>query len=880
MALNESKQVRGLTADAWLIPVVFFLSLFMGISSAWAGHHHDEDETPIEKDCSSSAGDLVINELRTSGGGGSVEFVELVVRVAGVDVSGWTLCYSDDEDDEECLDLADGEGHYYNAGVSQGTDTLDTYDIGLYLVYEEFNFHPNHGEVILLDADGDVVDYLFYTDEDDDDVCSDDDDKRWEVSSSCRSCLVDHHSNEKDLARRPDGTGDWQDNGTADTMGDNNDGHSTPIDHYEIIHDGLGVTCQPEEILIVACENSDCSSRLSSAATVTMTPAGWDGGDTIVFTGTILAELEYNAAETITLGMSSAQPSASNGYRCTRYLGGPGVSCSMAFSDSGFLFTVPTQTSCKTSGDITIQAVEKDGGGACKTKLIKNSTKTISFWSTYVTPASGTVPFQVNGTSVAGSAPGTGVSLSFDSQSRADIQLRYADAGLLQLNAYYEESGHHSSLVLAGQTQFIVRPAGLCVSSSTANNACVSGDGTCSSFVDAGTPFDLTVQGMCWQADGEAGSQFCDNSVTPNFMLDSISLSHGLVAPVSGVAGDLGVSSLDISSSGTASVSQTISEVGVFTVTADPPDSYLGESTLFAGETFASANIGRFIPDHFQISLSPLPPVFADACGSLTYIGQPFDWAVVPQLTLTAMNGATSAVATQNYEGSFWKMANVSLAYTYAETVAASALSPSAGAQLYPSTANCNGQVTLDLDEGGAFAYTRPDPTSPIAPFEPTVTLALTAAEVTDSDGVCYDTGSGCQGFSVSGITGNHQQFGKGVAPPIFGAETDPLIMTAAAYAYDGASWQLSTSDTCTSVAYSATPSGITVTTAPASPLTLDSGQGRLTLTPTADAGQAGGTVSVGFDFPAWLEPDPTGVATFGIARGNDRIINWQEISR
>ena len=105
MALNESKQVRGLTADAWLIPVVFFLSLLMGISSAWAGHHHDEDETPIEKDCSSSAGDLVINELRTSGGGGSVEFVELVVRVAGVDVSGWTLCYSDDEDDEESLFL-------------------------------------------------------------------------------------------------------------------------------------------------------------------------------------------------------------------------------------------------------------------------------------------------------------------------------------------------------------------------------------------------------------------------------------------------------------------------------------------------------------------------------------------------------------------------------------------------------------------------------------------------------------------------------------------------------------------------------------------------------------------------------------------------------
>jgi MSHA biogenesis protein MshQ len=441
---------------------------------------------------------------------------------------------------------------------------------------------------------------------------------------------------------------------------------------------------------------------------------------------------------------------------------------------------------------------------------------------------------------------------------------------------------------MLGSDSFVTAPAGLCVYSDEVNSDCVSGDAACSVFKAAGASFALKVKGVCWQSAGETNAQFCDNTTTPNFRMDNIALTHTLVAPLSGVAGTLGVSTANISSSGEASVSQSVSEVGVFTFTADPPDDYLGVSGIFTGTTFTSANIGRFIPHHFDVALSPNPPTFADTCtgggASFTYLGQSFNWAAVPQWTLRAMN--TASVLTQNYEGSFWKLADPLSSYSYVDTTVpagAGPLTPSASSQLLPDTSNCGGTVTMSLTEASGFNYTRPTLSSPISPFAPNVSLTIAQARLTDADNVCYDLGggAGCQGFEVTGITGNHLRHGQTQVMNNFGPETADITNSPFEVRYyNGTAWIVNDADNCTT-GLSFCPSARITDIAPDP---VAGGKGTMTVSSLS----VPETLPVCPVAPAWLTSltdctaldSSCGEFTFGIYRGNDRIINWREVLR
>ncbi len=662
------------------------------------------------------------------------------------------------------------------------------------------------------------------------------------------------------------------------------------IDHYEIRHDGSALTCTPEEIQVMACLVSDCSELSTTSATLTLTPSGWDGGDEVTFTGSSDLLLRHTTPEVITLGMSNPVPVATNGYKCVDFIGGPSVSCAIEFFDSGFDFSVPTQVSGKGSDPITITAVRKDETGTRCVPAFVNRTETINFWSSYAAPATGSLPLLVNGTEVAAAAPGTGISLSFDASGQSTFTVLYSDAGQVTLDARFEGAGDEAGLEMTGNSSFVVHPAGLCTYSDAADSDCASGDGSCSRFVVAGTPFPLKVKGVVWENDAEADSDFCDtNATTPNYQHVGITLSHNLVAPLSGISGSLGITSVDIVAAGEVSVAQVVSEVGVFTFTADPPADYLGAGDVFGGATFTSVNVGRFIPDHFDVTILPDPPLFAETCLVYTYLGQPFDWESVPELTITAMNGAASPVATVNYEADFWKL-DTSLNYSYLDNnvpPAAAPLTPQTSSQNMEDTTDCGGSVIIPLieDDGIAgnglqdgFIYSRPAPDSPVSPFEPDVTMSVSVGELTDSDGVCLKGGSGCQGFQVAAITGIHVNHGRALAEAVFGPETEALVMPVTGYLYDGTEWKKNGDDDCTTFDYSMTFNGITVTSLPAGTVTLIDGSGDLTMTPAVNSNR--GTVSVSFDFPDWLHPDPAAVATFGISRGNDRILNWQEINR
>jgi len=281
----------------------------------------------------------------------------------------------------------------------------------------------------------------------------------------------------------------------------------------------------------------------------------------------------------------------------------------------------------------------------------------------------------------------------------------------------------------------------------------------------------------------------------------------------------------------------------------------------------------------------PLRAVDIALTGSFTYLGQPFGYTVAPTITITALSAAGNT--TVNYDcGGFWKFSSSpwSINYSYSDSAAPAALSPASATATDASggDSDCNGSASVTLND--SFTYARPSPSSPLAPFASAIDLSIPAAAFTDSDGVCFDAGAGCAGLARSAISGANLVHGQGLAANAYGPETatsaDPLILPVSVLSYDGTAWQGNSSDSCTSVnAAKGTETGITVNT-PSSPLTMTNGSGAISLYPTADPAPPGGSAEIILDFPAWLEPDLTVEAYFGIYRGNDRIINWQEVVR
>ena len=54
------------------------------------------------------------------------------------------------------------------------------------------------------------------------------------------------------------------------------------VDHFEILHDGVALTCQPETVTIRACANEDCDQLFTDPVQATLAPSdGWQGGNVV-----------------------------------------------------------------------------------------------------------------------------------------------------------------------------------------------------------------------------------------------------------------------------------------------------------------------------------------------------------------------------------------------------------------------------------------------------------------------------------------------------------------------------------------------------------------------------------------------------------------------
>tara|TARA_R110001583_G_scaffold10698_2_gene49045 strand:- start:9876 stop:13880 length:4005 start_codon:yes stop_codon:yes gene_type:complete len=671
------------------------------------------------------------------------------------------------------------------------------------------------------------------------------------------------------------------------------------IDHYEIIHDGSGLTCNAETVTIKACTDSECNSLSSESITLdlqaTSASSGIETKNSLSFdSGFAVASFNHFTAETILLSITNENINASNATVCDD---STGSSCDISFSDSGFIFDVPTQTACAVSNEITISAVSKDATSQQCVPSFENVSKTLKFWNTYDTPTTGSQPLTLTQNSTDYSLPNTegmSVPITFDVNGEAIFQVTYPDAGQLTLKASYDEnsSSSGSDLRMEGSNQFVSVPAKLVVATTDSNADCSTNDASCSAFKAAGEDFNFNVSATC-----------ADGTVTPNFQLNDITLSVNDIAPNIGNSVSLGITSIDISDADNGShneSAQTISEVGVFSITATPSNLYFTETVSPA----TSASIGRFTPKYYQLGdidngeLSGGNPfVYTGQMESSTSsIGQ-ISYLTLPEFTITAKSA--SDTTTLNYTGDFIKLlesgidretptedANQLGMDATNKVDLASIFTPPAFSEYSP------GVLKYQFNSTDHYVYSR-NVNSLIAPFTAAIDLQINSVidsdniEATDLDN---DTTNGLLTLQPQGL---EIRFGRWIMENSYGPEISDIRMPMFTQYWNGNYFTTNDADSFTS--FNATNASISDNqlSPSATPNLVGSGlfsSGETSeLTVESPGADVRGSVTVKHDVPSWLKYDwsvvdesydenPSATATFGLYRGNDRIIYRQEV--
>lgn len=700
------------------------------------------------------------------------------------------------------------------------------------------------------------------------------------------------------------------------------------IDHFRFFHDGQGLTCGPESIVVQACLDPNCVLQMVGPIQVTLSPSGWVGGDTQTIVSGQTLQLRRTTPGNITLAVTASSPPRRpfTSDRC--FIGGvPQVNCTLNFADSGFIHDVSNHVSALEQV-VKISAVRRDDATQRCVPGFANVTRTVGFWSNYLNPTTGTRPVVVNGTNIVTTSPGTPLSLAFDGNGEAELRVRYADVGAVRLFSRYVGSAatEDAGLVMTGQDDFVTKPKDFLLSGLT--GAFGSGGANDSGgvrFHTAGQPFTVTVTAR--NNDGQATPNFGREAVPEGVRLESI-----LQAPAGG-ANPAPVASPGFGAftNGSASGSWRWDEVGIVSLVPRLADGdYLGYGTPAQpapGNTpdvvgSALPNVGRFIPA--RLAITPNTPMLMPVCaaGGFGYTGQEFGFAAAPELTVRALNALGNP--TQNYVdagpgNAFWKfpgtMANRSYTSTATGTAALLSRTTSGGnATLSEHTAapfDGTGRVTIS---GDRLTYAKP--AMPEAPFEAQLTLTLPAADLTDQDGVCHDVApfGSCDPLSITGITGTQQRWGRIALGNAFGPELVDLQVPMRAEFFDGTAFVPNTADVCTTAGIAplvdVNPGDSLV---PADTCVQDngspgaSGQGcalagplprRFTATPPIGAGGqfmlwlrapgAGrvGVLDVSAEVPDWLRFDwrgtgpvaPTARIGFGVYQGDRRAIHEREV--
>lgn len=677
------------------------------------------------------------------------------------------------------------------------------------------------------------------------------------------------------------------------------------LDHFVIGHDGYGIHCVDETVTL---RGADASGNTLSGLGVTVTldtgtgRGSWklvSGAGTLVDATPDDGVAQYTFAPgdgVVELALAYPDgPPTMNLSAVSGAVRDDDSEGTLRFAAAGFVVSpqpVAPQVAAQAFG-LTLTAVGKLPGASCGTITSYSGDKPLKLWSTYLNPASGTLPVSVDGQPVAGAEAAASPQTVTFNAGVASINVRYDDAGAVALSMK-DDSFAHPDLpggIRGASGPIVVRPADLVVTSvrRSADGAPNPGasDASGPAFIGAGQPMTVRVE-----ARNSLGA------VTPGFGAESpaegVALSASLLAPAGGANPALRNATLSRVAPGVfEGTTVAWDEVGVVSLQGFVADGdYLGSGAL-AGT--ASGPVGRFTPDRLDVAITQTPEL-SPSCGTFSYVGAPLHYRVAPAAQVTARSAI--GAATTNYTGAFMKLSNASLAAAGGKryTLATGAIDPAS----VPSDASDplvsdlgGGAVELVFGSGSGLALQRG---APVAPFDIELGLEI---DVVDADGVASPAnplrfGSPAPGAGMA-FTGGAKgaRWGRLVLSSVVGPHTAPLMLPLHAESFNGAGFVPDTDDSCSSYAASdlrfANPFALTVPPAatgggvlvnggadPASPLLLDSG------------GQIGSIDAI-LGVAPWLrydwdgdgaqDDDPIARVTFGQFGGTDRVIERREVN-
>lgn len=472
--------------------------------------------------------------------------------------------------------------------------------------------------------------------------------------------------------------------------------------------------------------------------------------------------------------------------------------------------------------------------------------------------------------------------------------------------------------IIGGSAALIARPFALALTVA-GNTAASSANG--SVFRKAGELFTVNISGVAWQteddnnpldgqADGHANSipadnaNLADNSVLASFGNEntSVNVQLGSVLQLPTGGADPGLAGSTLVGAGAGAAQVSFGEVGIVQLNASIAGAaYMGASAArVARMSSTSGYVGRFVPDHLQITEQALEPACTSAL-DFTYLDQFFGASYKAR----AVN--VHGVVTSNYVGDFAKLQHPQIESSFKAN-------KQADGTILDSRLVFDAANSYLWQADGLSADTRLN-VARVAGFDSPFGAQLGVAPV-DTDGVglalsALNFDANNDGAVDSLALGSAMlRFGRLRLADSFGPETANLPVEFVTEYWNGLGWQRNADDSCTAIAKSSIgyPGG--PLSAPANG-TVGVGSGSTTgVYPLADSSVVGfsngdaqhyftapgqgstGSFNVAVDLSAypWLQFDwngdgnnaesalPTATFTFGAYRGHDRVLYWQEV--
>lgn len=384
--------------------------------------------------------------------------------------------------------------------------------------------------------------------------------------------------------------------------------------------------------------------------------ANWVGGTNVQFENETQLELQGSRAGDVTLGIdqSSVPQFGFEGARC-RINGGPlsANNCNVTFASNVLAVNVnDVVASRETAGEDYLSFCStrtEDGGESRGVNMsidyevapVDSSQPVVISYKKKVKDQAVEWSSDLELTRANKYLP----NVYFDDEGKAFFKLRYAEAGKVKLKASVEGVDDSD-----GFGSFVSFPSKLKVTAKSGDKSgeCTNSENGCSSgFVAAGEVFELTISAL--QDDG---------SVAENYQEKTITVSNKVKYPSNGSLTKLLNERLPESSNwsgGSVTFDQSVSEVGAFELIAEAPVAKdengddIGTSLYLGSKAFKIADgkstIGRFYPDYFKVTGTEW--AYPDNQNDSAYMGQNF---ASVKFEVTAYNA--DGYATQNY-GSF-----------------------------------------------------------------------------------------------------------------------------------------------------------------------------------------------------------------------------------